>query len=178
MVCNRESRGWSKNLFSDFKEVNMSREFYYPPSKEILLALEPIREKVFESTGRKLPTEPPIVLSNLLSKIFDLDIECMKHDDIFVFCSVHRWLKESGISWHGDGSYICAFTFYINNHWNNDWGGEHLCEGENSTGAWVRPKPNRLIMNSSVNHKVSKTSSFSDDRITIQGFMSRKKDHV
>ncbi len=109
----------------------------------------------------------------------------------------YAWPPKSSISWHQDGtstdsSRVGAFTFYVHQTWNAEWGGEFLMTEldvaheqlpfDNSAisdsiqgkgfGTWVTPKPNRLIINpSDMYHKVAKTTEAAAPRLTIQGFL-------
>ena len=39
-------------------------------------------------------------------------------------------------------------------------------------GQFFHPKPNRLIVNSGILHKINQTTEKSSDRLTLQGFIS------
>ncbi len=107
------------------------------------------------------------------------------------------WPPKSSISWHRDGGGISdgrvgAFTFYVHKQWNCEWGGELMLSNldeelgtvvfDNSiiseklmaagNGAWIAPKPNRLVMNpSNLFHKVAKSTEAAAPRLSIQGFL-------
>ncbi len=42
----------------------------------------------------------------------------------------------------------------------------------NGVGNFFHPKPNRLIVNSNILHKVNKTTTNSNARLTLQGFIN------
>ncbi len=93
---------------------------------------------------------------------------------------VYRWERLSGISVHQDSFSDAALTFYLNDVWHPNWGGEftffespeHL---ERGFGQAVSPRRNRLLVNhSNVNHKVSYCSTTAQDRVTLQGFIYRR----
>ncbi len=95
---------------------------------------------------------------------------------------------------------VGAFTFYVHKTWNCEWGGEFLvadidsdAEGISSApsfdnsalserimsaghGAWVAPKPNRLVVNpSNMLHKVTKSTPAAAPRLSIQAFLFEEK---
>ena len=101
----------------------------------------------------------------------------------------------SGLSWHNDSQYKQAFTFYCHKHWSPEWGGElqtvELEEKDKNIvwkifdnrelfdaiiskglGMFFIPKPNRLIVNSNILHKINKTTANSGARLSLQGFIS------
>ena len=98
----------------------------------------------------------------------------------------------SGLTWHNDSNYKGAFTFYCHNYWSPEWGGEFQSIEVNGDVTWkifdnqelydlimsegignfVHPKPNRLIINSGILHKVNKTTTNSRARLTLQGFVN------
>ena len=98
----------------------------------------------------------------------------------------------SGLSWHNDSNYSEAFTFYCHNYWSPEWGGElqtievkenvdcQIFDNQklydsimnNGVGNFFHPKPNRLIVNSNILHKVNKTTTNSNARLTLQGFIN------
>ena len=111
------------------------------------------------------------------------------------------WPPGTSISWHSDGSTdeasdrIGGFTYYVHKHWNAEWGGEFLLFPERGNqalpfdnsdmsrqivsggiGTWVAPSPNRLLfITGDALHKVAKTVPTAAPRLTIQGFIHRRK---
>ena len=98
----------------------------------------------------------------------------------------------SGLTWHNDSNYKGAFTFYCHNYWSPEWGGEFQSIDVDDKVKWkifdnqdlydsimnqgignfICPKPNRLIINSGILHKVNKTTTDSRARLTLQGFVN------
>ncbi len=116
------------------------------------------------------------------------------------------WPPGTSLAWHADGmsldnlNKVGAFTFYAHKTWNCEWGGELLiadidsdAEGISSVptfdnsalserimatghGAWVAPKPNRLVINpNNILHKVNKSTLAAPPRLSIQAFMFEDK---
>ena len=111
------------------------------------------------------------------------------------------WPPGTGISWHSDGAAVEAtdriggFTYYVHKHWNAEWGGEFLLSPErghqalpfdnsevsdqivsSGIGTWVTPRPNRLLfVVGDALHKVTKTAATAAPRLTIQGFILRRR---
>jgi len=120
--------------------------------------------------------------------------------------SPYVWPPGTSLAWHSDGmsvddlNKVGAFTFYVHKEWNCEWGGELLvseidadAEGISSAptfdnsalserimssghGAWLAPKPNRLIVNpSNILHKVVKSTPAAAPRLSIQAFIFEEK---
>ena len=113
----------------------------------------------------------------------------------------YMWPPGTSISWHSDGSSMDAtdriggFTYYAHKHWNAEWGGEFLLFPERGNqalpfdnsdlshqivsggiGTWIAPKPNRLLfVVGDALHKVAKTTATAAPRLTIQGFILRRR---
>jgi hypothetical protein len=111
------------------------------------------------------------------------------------------WPAGTSISWHSDGASadasdrIGGFTYYVHKQWNAEWGGEFLLFPERGRqalpfdnselskqivstgiGTWFAPRPNRLLfVVGDVLHKVAKTTPAAAPRLTIQGFIHRRR---
>jgi hypothetical protein len=111
------------------------------------------------------------------------------------------WPAGTSISWHSDGATMEAtdriggFTYYVHKHWNAEWGGEFLHFPERGhqalpfdnsdlsdqivsggIGTWIAPRPNRLLfVVGDALHKVAKTTATAAPRLTIQGFIHRRR---
>ncbi|MEL6428652.1 MAG: 2OG-Fe(II) oxygenase [Planctomycetota bacterium] len=108
--------------------------------------------------------------------------------------------RGSALSWHSDDSaaYTGAFIYYAHPYWNAHWGGELLlADGavdagvmghrfddhafseallESGTGAFVAPKPNRLVLLGDAPHMVTpvRDAAGSAVRATVSGFFLRE----
>ena len=180
MCCDRIARDWHPGLISSFSDVYMGRESCYPDGGEVIDRLKASGEAIFEDMGRPFPILPPEDLEVLLSEIFSIKIPSIfSYNDLFSLSSVTRWKNGSGMPWHIDLSYIAAFTFFPDDVWDKDWGGEQMCDlsennGDDGIGLWIRPRKNRLIISRDTSHKVSRISPDASDRITIHGFINRR----
>lgn len=154
-----------------------------------------------DNAARAFPADPP-PLKKLLTKVLEVCETHRSLPDISgAAMSPYVWPPGTSIAWHSDGmsvdqKKVGAFTFYAHKEWNCEWGGEFLlseidsdAEGitsmpsfDNSAlseriiatghGAWVSPKPNRLIVNpSNMLHKVAKSTAAAAPRLCIQAFL-------
>ena len=79
----------------------------------------------------------------------------------------YNW-NNSNITWHYDDGYEYGTTFYLNKHWDKDWGGELLLKDN----TFIKPEPNRLvIIKTPYEHKTCITSPDAPNRLTIQTFI-------
>lgn len=65
--------------------------------------------------------------------------------------SAFHYDAADGMSFHTDGSdYSCAFSFYVHETWDSEWGGNFLYVdggiGDHDDGAFLAPRPNRVIL--------------------------------
>ena len=107
----------------------------------------------------------------------------------------YYYMAGSGLKWHNDRAHQKAFTFYCHQDWSPEWGGEFQTldlKGEDKKMIWkvfdnkelfdaminrgigqfFHPKPNRLIVNSNIMHKINTTSKDSSPRLSLQGFIA------
>jgi len=85
--------------------------------------------------------------------------------------AVHYMSKGSGINWHNDGNWKYGITYYINNKWDDQWGGELIYKDKEING-FIKPTKNSLlILKSPIEHKVVPVLSKRVPRITIQMFL-------
>jgi Rps23 Pro-64 3,4-dihydroxylase Tpa1-like proline 4-hydroxylase len=84
---------------------------------------------------------------------------------------IHYMKKGSGINWHDDGNWKYGVTYYINNRWNDSWGGELMFRDEKING-FIKPIKNSLvIIKSPIQHKVVPVLNNTIPRTTIQMFL-------
>ena len=102
----------------------------------------------------------------------------VKHNPFFQFedvakmsTNIHYMKKSSGINWHNDGSWKYGATYYINNKWNVNWGGEFMFADSTAHG-WLPLKGNSIvIIKSPFQHKVNPVLTDIMPRISVQIFM-------
>ncbi|MGI9308068.1 MAG: 2OG-Fe(II) oxygenase [Gammaproteobacteria bacterium] len=110
------------------------------------------------------------------------EAEIIAKDDLLHF-GVYRWERLSGMGIHTDAHTDTAITFYLNDVWEKNWGGdftyyESPSDLEIGIGHTVSPAANRLVVNhSTIDHKVNYCSTTAQDRLTLQAFVYKGKDH-
>ena len=85
--------------------------------------------------------------------------------------TIHYMKKGTGVNWHEDESWKYGATFYINNKWQKEWGGEFMFK-DNTNHGWIPPVGNSLIIvKAPISHKVNTIINPIMPRISIQMFM-------
>jgi Rps23 Pro-64 3,4-dihydroxylase Tpa1-like proline 4-hydroxylase len=83
---------------------------------------------------------------------------------------LYFWTKLSYIPWHNDGHAESALTIYLNDYWDEDWGGYFMFKLNNEIKA-IKPDRNLgIIQTGSIFHSVSTINLDADLRITVQTF--------
>tara|TARA_E500000318_G_scaffold608_1_gene850 strand:+ start:374 stop:904 length:531 start_codon:yes stop_codon:yes gene_type:complete len=85
--------------------------------------------------------------------------------------TIHYMKKGAGINWHNDASWKYGATYYLNNRWNNQFGGEFMFTSENGHGYIPVVGNSLVIIKSPLEHKVNPVLSPTIPRISIQMFM-------
>lgn len=81
--------------------------------------------------------------------------------------TVHYMEKGAGINWHDDSNFKYGATYYLNNRWNKNWGGEFMFEDK-----YIPVVGNSLvIVKTPFSHKVNPVLSSSMPRLSVQIFM-------
>ena len=84
---------------------------------------------------------------------------------------IHKMQKGSGINWHSDNNANAAATYFINNRWSENWGGEFMFKDKNSHG-YIPVVGNSLILiKTPLMHKVNNILSPCISRLSIQSFV-------
>jgi len=132
---------WTKNLYNNLEFAKRVEVDNYPP---------------FE----KLKT---LIRHNIYCNFSEI-----KH----VSTIIHFMTKNSGINWHNDGgAWKYGATYYLNNRWHRQWGGEFMFTDNDGHG-WIPPVGNSLvIIKAPLEHKVNPILSPIIPRISIQIFM-------
>tara|TARA_R110000796_G_scaffold36056_1_gene92281 strand:+ start:1636 stop:2166 length:531 start_codon:yes stop_codon:yes gene_type:complete len=85
--------------------------------------------------------------------------------------TIHYMKKGSGINWHSDASWNYGATYYINNRWNSQFGGELMFTSKNGHG-YIPVVGNSLVLiKSPLEHKVNPVLSQIVPRVSVQMFM-------
>ena len=85
--------------------------------------------------------------------------------------NIHYMEKGAGINWHNDASWKYGATYYLNNRWNQNWGGEFMFTSKNGHGYIPIVGNSLVIIRSPLEHKVNPVLSPIIPRISIQMFM-------
>jgi len=89
----------------------------------------------------------------------------------FMSTTIHFMEKDAGINWHSDKTWKYGATYYINNRWNEQWGGEFMFADNNNHGYFPIRGNTLVIIKSPLTHKVNKVLTSIIPRISIQIFM-------
>jgi len=115
----------------------------------------------------------PVLIKDLNEQITSKLLEEIKqHLPEFtdIKCMWFGWIRGSYIPWHDDGHVKFGATIYLNEHWDNDWGGYFAYE-DNSEIKCVKPQFNKMtVVMDAKPHTVFNTSSVAPIRETIQIF--------
>jgi len=85
--------------------------------------------------------------------------------------NIHYMEKGAGINWHNDGDWTYGATYYINNKWNTQFGGELMFKSGNGHGYIPIVGNSLVIIKSPLEHKVNPVLSPIIPRISIQMFI-------
>jgi len=85
--------------------------------------------------------------------------------------NIHYMEKGAGINWHDDSGWTYGATYYINNRWNFQFGGELMFNSENGHGYIPVVGNSLLIIKSPLEHKVNPVLSPIIPRVSIQMFI-------
>lgn len=88
---------------------------------------------------------------------------------------IHIWPPLSYITWHSDGGYEGGLTIYLNDKWNQNWGGYFMYKDYDGIRS-IKPERNLGILQiGGVDHCVSTTNIGSELRYTLQIFFKKNK---
>ncbi len=86
--------------------------------------------------------------------------------------SIHYMEKGAGINWHNDASWKYGATYYLNNRWNPDWGGEFMFKSKIGSGFIPVVGNSIVIIKTGLQHKVNANLKKTHDRLSIQTWIS------
>ena len=85
-------------------------------------------------------------------------------------CMWYGWIRGSYIPWHSDENQKFGITIYLNDYWDDDWGG-YFAYNDGGEIKCIKPEFNKLTcIEPPVQHTVFNTSSIAPIRETIQIF--------
>ena len=96
---------------------------------------------------------------------------CLLPDLKNMTTTIHYLEKGTGINWHDDGSWKYGATYYLNNKWHKQWGGEFMFTDANGHGFLPVIGNSLVIVKSPIAHKVNPVLSSLMPRISVQLFM-------
>jgi hypothetical protein len=115
----------------------------------------------------------PVLIKDLNAQISSKIIEEIKQhlpEYDTVSCMWYGWVKGSYIPWHDDGHVKFGATIYLNEYWDDDWGGYFAYKDDDSIKC-VKPQFNKMtVIIPPKPHTVFNTSSVAPIRETIQIF--------
>jgi hypothetical protein len=83
------------------------------------------------------------------------------------------WTKLSYIPWHNDSHVKGALTVYLNEYWDDNWGGYFMYKNENEEISAIKPKTNLgIVQMGELKHSVSTININAENRITLQTFFN------
>jgi len=85
--------------------------------------------------------------------------------------TIHYMKKGAGINWHSDESWKYGATYYVNNRWNTQFGGELMFTSKNGHGYIPVVGNSLVIIKSPLEHKVNPVLSPIVPRVSVQMFM-------
>ncbi len=88
-----------------------------------------------------------------------------------IITNINYMEKGSGINWHSDAGWKYGATYYINNRWNIQFGGELMFKSEKGHGYLPVVGNSLVLIKSPLDHKVNTVLSSLIPRISIQMFM-------
>lgn len=89
--------------------------------------------------------------------------------------TVHIMPNLSYIPWHNDGHVKAALSLYLNDEWNENWGGYLMYKNDETIEA-IKPKKNLAVLQKSgIFHSVSTVNIDSEYRYSLQFFLTNEK---
>tara|TARA_R110002153_G_scaffold7687_2_gene34347 strand:- start:334 stop:864 length:531 start_codon:yes stop_codon:yes gene_type:complete len=85
--------------------------------------------------------------------------------------SIYYMKKGAGINWHCDYTWKYGATYYLNNRWGQDWGGEFMFSDKNGHGFIPVVGNSLVIIKAPFQHKVNPVLNSLMPRISVQMFM-------
>ena len=115
---------------------------------------------------------PDHLSDEILESIDKISPKNYKNNDILI--QFHIWDRLSGINWHDDGTYDYGITIYLNEYWDENWGGIFLWQDKTDDNQikGLMPKKNTMVINDNYEeHCVTPVGVLYDmPRMTIQIF--------
>lgn len=91
----------------------------------------------------------------------------------FMSTTIHFMQKSSGINWHSDETWKYGATYYLNNRWDRQWGGEFMFTNEDGHGYIPVVGNSLVIVKAPLTHKVNPVLTSTMPRISVQVFIDK-----
>ena len=149
-----------------------NRDFYYSSASTLRWYTDLI--EVIIGSCHIMPT-PANLGDEILESIGKIFPENDRKNDIAI--QFYIWDRLSGINWHDDWVYDYGMTIYLNEYWNENWGGIFLWQDktDNNQIKGLMPKKNTMVINN--NHEVHCVTPigvlYDMPRMTIQIFVKK-----
>ena len=111
---------------------------------------------------------PPL---EILKKQLLINPYCLFSELESMTTTIHYLEKGTGINWHDDGNWRYGATYYLNNKWHKQWGGEFMFTDANGFGFLPVVGNSLVIVKAPIPHKVNPVLSPLMPRISVQLFM-------
>ena len=85
--------------------------------------------------------------------------------------TIHYLEKGTGINWHSDDTWAYGATYYLNNRWQRQWGGEFMFTDTNGNSFVPGLGNSLVIVKAPIPHKVNTVLCDLMPRISVQLFM-------
>ena len=130
-------------VIKDYVKYGKIRHSYMDWGSEVIRDSNPVLIKDFSEN-----------LSNRV--INELKIHLPEHTEIK--CMWYGWIRGSYIPWHSDNNVKFGATLYLNEYWDDDWGG-YFAYKETNDIKCIKPEFNKLIIiKPPVDHTVFNTT--------------------
>ena len=152
-------RGIHDAIFKEYKNINLTSSKGVWDEGLIKNIIPPKRVEISE-----YPLFEKLKILTQYNKFYQLQLK-----DITT--TIHYMKKGSGINWHSDKTSKYGATYYVNNRWNNQFGGELMFTSKNGHGYIPVVGNSLVIIKSPLQHKVNPVLSSIVPRVSVQMFM-------
>ena len=152
-------KGIHNAIFKERKSINLtsSKEVW---SKDLIKNITPPKRV-------EVSNYPPFEKLKILTKhnqFYKLNLK-------EIITTIHYMEKGAGINWHDDGAWKYGATYYVNNKWNSNFGGELMFRDKNGHGFIPVVGNSLVIIKAPLTHKVNPVLSPLTPRVSVQMFI-------
>jgi Rps23 Pro-64 3,4-dihydroxylase Tpa1-like proline 4-hydroxylase len=148
-MCFATHRCWNPDIVKDsfpvfIHSISPDSEFYDKLNDEFVQNLEPF----FSEQKIKTQMNPEFML--------------------------YYWTRFSYIPWHSDANFYGGLTVYLNEEWDQDWGGYFMYKNEDGSISAIPPQRNTAVLQfGGVPHSTTPVHYSGELRITLQVFFNK-----